>query len=209
MREFSSVSSSEIAKPTALDTRTFNPDKRIDANRQFDRNLSAGYNVDKRLNFSNERFQSSKPDWAKSNNAIKNELQSPQKDSSEKQEGNKTSFSVDNHNLDRSNKNEVDYSRPTGFREGVRDKVWENAKDSHGRVRDPLTGRYMSKDKPWDMGHQPGYEFKKHQESARERGISREQFLNEHNNPDHYRPELPSSNRSHKGEDKTGQYFGD
>jgi len=116
---------------------------------------------------------------------------------------------INKTNLDKPIGNDVDYSRPTGFREGVRDKVWENAKDEHGRVRDPVTGQYMSKDKPWDMGHKPGYEFRKHQESARERGISREQFLNEYNNPDHYRPELPSSNRSHKGEDVTGQYFGD
>ena len=33
--------------------------------------------------------------------------------------------------------------------------------------------------------------------------------LNEYFNPDHYRPELPSSNRSHKGEDVTDEYFGD
>ena len=34
-------------------------------------------------------------------------------------------------------------------------------------------------------------------------------FLDEHNNPEHYRPELPSSNRSHKCEDTTDLYFGD
>ena len=101
------------------------------------------------------------------------------------------------------------YSRPTGWPAGMRDQVWENAKDAHGRVRDPLTGRYMSKDQPWDMGHKPGYEFAKHQKSAEERGIDREQFRKEYYNPDHYRPELPSSNRSHKGEDKTAAYFGD
>ena len=99
------------------------------------------------------------------------------------------------------------YDRPTSFREGVRDQVWESAKDEHGRVRDPGTGRYMSKEQPWDMGHKPGYEFVKHQESARERQISRKEFLDEHNNPEHYRPELPSSNRSHKGESKTENYY--
>ncbi|MCI9077964.1 MAG: hypothetical protein HFH68_03430 [Lachnospiraceae bacterium] len=102
----------------------------------------------------------------------------------------------------------VNYSRPA-FRPGMRDKVWENAKDEHGRVRDPLTGKYMSKNKPWDMGHKPGYEFAKHKESAERRGIDRKQFIDEYNNPDHYRPELPSSNRSHKGENKTSAYFGD
>lgn len=99
------------------------------------------------------------------------------------------------------------YDRPTGYRAGVRDQVWENAKDEHGRVRDPVSGRYMSKDQPWHMGHKPGYEFVKHQESAERRGISREEFLDEHNNPEHYRPELPKSNMSHKGESKTENYY--
>ncbi|WP_283949355.1 MULTISPECIES: SpvB/TcaC N-terminal domain-containing protein [Sulfurimonadaceae] len=103
----------------------------------------------------------------------------------------------------------VNYSRPSNYRKGVRDKVWDNATDSKtGRVRDPKTGQFMSKEKSWDMGHKPGYEFRKHQKSAEERGISREKFLDEHNNPEHYRPELPQSNRSHAGEDKTDTYFG-
>ena len=51
-------------------------------------------------------------------------------------------------------------------------------------------------------GEVMGYEFKKHQESAAQRGISREKFIDEYNNPDHLRPELPSSNRSHKGENR-------
>ncbi len=67
----------------------------------------------------------------------------------------------------------------------------------------------MGKDQPWDMGHKPGYEFRKHQQSARERDISRKQFRDEYNNPEHFRPELPSSNRRHCGEDKSSKYFGD
>ncbi|WP_257350216.1 T7SS effector LXG polymorphic toxin [Pseudalkalibacillus decolorationis] len=101
------------------------------------------------------------------------------------------------------------YKRPSGYRKGVRDKVWENAKKSDGEVRDPLTKKVINKDEQWDMGHKPGYEFRKHQQSATERGISRKEFLDEHNNPDHYQPELPSSNRSHQGEDLTDDYFGD
>lgn len=100
------------------------------------------------------------------------------------------------------------YERPA-WRAGMRDKVWEQAKDTHGRVRDPVSGKYMSKNQPWDMGHKPGYEFKKHQESAAQRGISREKFIDEYNNPNHLRPELPESNRSHRGENKTSEYFGD
>lgn len=101
------------------------------------------------------------------------------------------------------------YARPSGFRKGVREQAWENAKAADGNVYDPVTNRVMKFDEPWDMGHAPRYEFRKHQVSAAERLISRKQFLNEHNNPTKYRPELPSSNRSHKGEDLTDSYFGD
>ena len=58
------------------------------------------------------------------------------------------------------------------------------------------------------MGHKPGYEFRKHRASAQERGIDRKQFLDEHNDSSHYRPELPSSNRSHSCEDMTDLYLG-
>jgi hypothetical protein len=105
-------------------------------------------------------------------------------------------------------KEEVDYSRPSGFRNGVRDTVWDLAKAANGSVYDPLTRKRMLKGEPWDMGHKPGYEFRKHQAYAIERGISREEFIVEHNNPRHYRPELPSSNRSHADEDMTGRYKG-
>lgn len=99
------------------------------------------------------------------------------------------------------------YRRPKNFRKGVRDKVWQAHKGPDGRVRDPMTGRVLPKNR-WDMGHKPGYEFRKHQASARRRKISRKQFLDEHNNPTHYRPELPSSNRGHAGEDHTNDYLG-
>jgi hypothetical protein len=101
------------------------------------------------------------------------------------------------------------YERPSGFRAGVREKAWENAKGLDGKVRDPLTKQEMKFEDPWEMGHKPGYEFRKHQQSAANRGISRKQFLDEHNNPDHYVPELKSSNGSHAGELKTDEYFGD
>jgi hypothetical protein len=102
----------------------------------------------------------------------------------------------------------IEYSRPSGFRKGVREKVWENAKGTDGKVRDPLTGGEMKFKEPWDMGHRPGLEFRKHQQSAQERKITRREFLDEHNNPEHYQPEMPSSNRCHKNENKTDHYFG-
>ena len=101
------------------------------------------------------------------------------------------------------------YQRPSGFRKGVREKVWEDAKGPDGKVRDPLTGKEIKFDEPWDMGHRPGYEFRKHQKSAFDRGVDRKKFLDEHNNPSHYRPELPSLNRSHRGELLSSEYFGD
>lgn len=75
-------------------------------------------------------------------------------------------------------------------------------KGSDGKVRDPLTNKEMNYNDPWDMGHKPGYEHWKHQQRCGARIFSREQFLNEYNDPSKYRPELPSSNRSHAGEIK-------
>jgi RHS repeat-associated protein len=104
--------------------------------------------------------------------------------------------------------NKDPYARPSKFRKGIRDKAWDNAKDTDGKVFDPQTGKEMQKTDQWDMGHKPGYEFRKHQESANQRGITRKEFLNEHNNSDHYQPELPSSNRNHASEDATSTYLG-
>lgn len=94
------------------------------------------------------------------------------------------------------------------FRKGVREEVWENAKQSDGVVRDPVTNAVMNKREPWDMGHKPGHEHWKHVRSAEERGLTRKEFLDEFNQASHYRPELPSSNRSHAGEIKSDLYLG-
>ena len=100
------------------------------------------------------------------------------------------------------------YKRPSGYRKGMRDQVWEIAKNDDGVVLDPLTNKVIDKSEAWDMGYKPGYEFWKHQQSAAERGISRKQFLDEYYNVDHFRPELPISNRSHKGEIGSNLYYG-
>lgn len=96
------------------------------------------------------------------------------------------------------------------FRKNVRRTVWDEAQNkSHdGVVRDPLLQKPMKFEEPWDMGHKPGFEHWKHVRSAEARGISRKQFLDEYNDVKHYRPELPSSNRGHKGELETDDYFG-
>jgi hypothetical protein len=102
------------------------------------------------------------------------------------------------------------YGRPGGYREGVRQDAWDAAaaESIDGVVRDPLTGEPLNPNERWDMGHKPGYEFRKHQLSAARRGIGREQFLDEHNTPDHYRPEDPISNSGHQGEAPDGVYYG-
>ena len=106
-------------------------------------------------------------------------------------------------------KSNTSYARPDGYRKGVRDAAWDSAKDSHGRVRDPKTGRYMSKNDSWDMGHRNGWEFRKARADAEQRmGFNRKDFLASQNDPDHYRPELPSSNRSHTMEDHSANYKG-
>jgi predicted ribonuclease toxin of YeeF-YezG toxin-antitoxin module len=99
------------------------------------------------------------------------------------------------------------YRRPTGWRSGMRETVWDEAKQDDGTVYDPLTGKEMQSDEPWDMGHKPGLEYHKHRDSAYQRGIPREQFLDEYYDTSHYRPELPESNQGHSGEDSSS-YFG-
>jgi HNH/ENDO VII superfamily nuclease with conserved GHE residues len=56
------------------------------------------------------------------------------------------------------------------------------------------------------MGHLPGQEFRRLQAEAQANGLSRKQFLDIHNDPLHYRPELPSSNRSHALEDMSDHF---
>ena len=110
---------------------------------------------------------------------------------------------------DASSANPPSFSRPSGYRAGVRDSVWKAAIElSTGRVRDPLTGKFIGAGQSWDMGHKPGFEFRSHQRSAASRGVSRPQFLDEHNNPSHYRPELPASNQGHSLEETTGEWRG-
>jgi RHS repeat-associated protein len=101
----------------------------------------------------------------------------------------------------------------TSFRAGVRDVTWNAAVEpSTGRVRDRVTGRFMSAKKPWDMGHREFQEYWKHRlHSIMEwlysrRVIDRGTFRDQYNDPSRYRPELPASNRSHRGEDRSGLY---
>jgi hypothetical protein len=100
------------------------------------------------------------------------------------------------------------YARPSSFRVGKEAEVWALApKEPDGSVLSPSKTKIRPGD-PWVMGHKPKYEFWKHQRSAAERGISREQFLNEYNDAKNLRPETKKDNESHLYEDRTDAYFG-
>ena len=103
----------------------------------------------------------------------------------------------------RSEREELVKDRPSRYREGVVDKVWENAKQpSDGKVYDPNTGEELSwdrsktRDGQWDMGHQPGKSYDSLKQRYIDGEITRKEFLNEYNDPKNYHPEDTSSNRS-------------
>lgn len=108
------------------------------------------------------------------------------------------------------------YSRNSGFRKGVKDKAWKgNVDPATGRVIDPVSKKAMQKNEAWEMGHKPKMEYWKERDNAvnkwlyDEKTTTRKEFLDRMNDPSKYRPELPSSNRSHKGEDRSNDFIGD
>lgn len=108
------------------------------------------------------------------------------------------------------------YARNSGFRKGVKDKAWKGNVDANtGRVIDPVSQTAMRKKDAWEMGHKPKMEYWKERDNAinkwlyDEKTTTRKEFLDRMNEPSRYRPELPSSNRSHKGEDLSNDFIGD
>ena len=96
-------------------------------------------------------------------------------------------------------------SRPSYGKNQV-NEVWENAKDPiTGKVYDP-SGVEITWDKTkprngqWDMGHIPGEKYSEMHQLYVDDVISKDEFLEWYRNPKNYRPELPSTNRSHKYE---------
>jgi RHS repeat-associated protein len=98
-------------------------------------------------------------------------------------------------------------NRPN-YGDGQVEKVWENAKQSDGKVYDPYTGEELTWDKTksrqgqWDMGHKPGKEYRKLWSDYMDGKIDLKTFLKEFRNPDNYTPQSVQSNRSHKYEQK-------
>ena len=104
---------------------------------------------------------------------------------------------------------DLPYSDPTHrptMRVGVVDAVWENAKGPDGVVRDPNTGDEIrwtqgtSRSNVWDMGHVPGEKYSDVHSRYMSGELTPAEFRDWYNDPLHYRPELPSGNRSHRFE---------
>jgi hypothetical protein len=93
-------------------------------------------------------------------------------------------------------------SRPERYRQYVPETVWRNAQDAKGKVFDPTTGDELTWDMSrsrtgqWDMGHLPGKSYDQLKQRFLNGEISRNEFLDEYNNPANYRPEAPSPNRT-------------
>ena len=83
--------------------------------------------------------------------------------------------------------------------------VYESGKNELGKVYDPsgpelLWDRSKPRNGQWDMGHIPGQKYSVvHARYVKEMMTSGE-FLQWYRDPRNYRPELPSTNRSHKYE---------
>ena len=96
-------------------------------------------------------------------------------------------------------------SRPS-YGENQVDEVWKNAKDPiTGKVYDPsgveiTWDKAKSRNGQWDMGHLPEQKYSDMHQLYMDDVISKDEFLEWYRNPKNYRPELPSTNRSHKYE---------
>ena len=75
------------------------------------------------------------------------------------------------------------------------------ARDERGRFIDPATNTPIKG--KYDLGHVAGHEFWREARRAEEEGLTQKEFNDRMNNPDLYRLENPSSNRSHSQEDQS------
>ena len=93
-------------------------------------------------------------------------------------------------------------SRPSYAPDQV-EQVWLNAMDPEtGKVYDPsgveiTWDRTKPRNGQWDMGHIPGEKYSEVHQLYMDGIMSKEEFLAWYRNPANYRPELPSTNRSH------------
>jgi RHS repeat-associated protein len=94
-------------------------------------------------------------------------------------------------------------SRPS-YKKGQVEEVWETAKarSPDGKVYDSSGAEVTwDKTKPrngqWDMGHIPGEKYSTVHKAYMDGKMSKEDFLKWYQDSANYRPELPSTNRSH------------
>jgi len=87
------------------------------------------------------------------------------------------------------------------IRKSTREAV-ENAaqKTADGKFIDPNTGKVI--DGKYDLGHKPGNEHWREKAKAEAEGLTQKQFNDRMNDPSKYQIEDPSSNRSHRYEQK-------
>ncbi|MEK5146690.1 GH-E family nuclease [Psychrobacillus sp. FSL K6-4615] len=96
-------------------------------------------------------------------------------------------------------------SRPS-YGKGQVDQVWGNAIDPiTEKVYDPsgveiIWDKSKTRGGQWDMGHLPGEKYSDMHELYMNGTITKKEFLDWYRDPANYRPELPSTNRSHKHE---------
>ena len=84
------------------------------------------------------------------------------------------------------------YSR-VSIRPAIKQAVQEMNTDEAGNMYDQGNGTLIKPGEQWYMGHKEGFEFRKMQLDAAQRGLTREQWIEEQNNPNIYQPELPST----------------
>jgi hypothetical protein len=90
------------------------------------------------------------------------------------------------------------------IRNDVRAEVEARAPQTpDGKFIDPNTGETI--EGKYDLGHKPGNEFRTEKANAQAEGLTQKQFNDRMNDPDKYQIESPSSNRSHKFENKDNQ----
>ncbi|GAB7117830.1 hypothetical protein JCM9743_02910 [Natrinema sp. JCM 9743] len=97
------------------------------------------------------------------------------------------------------------YERRPDYAPGQREAVWNRWQDPDGDVLCAVEGIPLDRDN-WCMGHKPRREYRYLVEYYLRGIISREEFLTEYRNPDHYQPECPHASSSGKHEEN-GQYW--
>jgi len=87
------------------------------------------------------------------------------------------------------------------LRKATKDTIKAQApKTPDGDYIDPNTGKTVPKNGPYDFGHKQGEEWRKAQKQYRKDGRSRQEIIDDQNDPEKYQIEDPPSNRSHKHE---------